>query len=129
MRILVQKFGGSSVADLECWKKVRAKVLAARGEGCKVIGCPGPPATGRPTNCWRWPTSGPDDARPAELDVLLTTGEQESVALFAMLLRDAGVNARSLLGHQLPVRTDDAHGGARILSIDARFSATRAGTV
>ena len=52
---------------------------------------------------------------------MLFRSEQESVALFAMLLRDAGVNARSLLGHQLPVRTDDAHGGARILSIDADF--------
>ena len=120
MRILVQKFGGSSVADLECMKKVRAKVLAARGEGCKVIVVLSA-RYGQTNKLLEMAYQWSDEPDPAELDVLLTTGEQESVALFAMLLRDAGVNARSLLGHQLPVRTDDAHGGARILSIDADF--------
>ncbi len=120
MRILVQKFGGSSVADSECMKKVRAKVLAARGEGCKVIVVLSA-RYGQTNKLLEMAYQWSDEPDPAELDVLLTTGEQESVALFAMLLRDAGVNARSLLGHQLPVRTDDAHGGARILSIDADF--------
>ncbi|MBQ8743754.1 MAG: aspartate kinase, partial [Mailhella sp.] len=60
-----------------------------------------------------------DEPDLAELDVLLTTGEQESVALFSMLLQDAGVKARSILGFQIPIITDDAFGSARIDSIDA----------
>ncbi|MBQ8173670.1 MAG: aspartate kinase [Mailhella sp.] len=118
MRILVQKFGGSSVADLECMKKVRGKVLAAREEGYKVVVVLS--ARAGQTNAlleraYQWS----DEPDLAELDVLLTTGEQESVALFSMLLQDAGVKARSILGFQIPIITDDAFGSARIDSIDA----------
>ncbi|MBQ8664208.1 MAG: aspartate kinase [Mailhella sp.] len=118
MRILVQKFGGSSVADLECMKKVRSKVLAAREEGYKVVVVLS--ARAGQTNAlleraYQWS----DEPDLAELDVLLTTGEQESVALFSMLLQDAGVKARSILGFQIPIITDDAFGSARIDSIDA----------
>jgi len=118
MRILVQKFGGSSVADLECMKKVRGKVLAAREEGYKVVVVLS--ARAGQTNAlleraFQWS----DEPDLAELDVLLTTGEQESVALFSMLLQDAGVKARSILGFQIPIITDDAFGSARIDSIDA----------
>ena len=118
MRILVQKFGGSSVADLECMKKVRGKVLAAREEGYKVVVVLS--ARAGQTNAlleraYLWS----DEPDLAELDVLLTTGEQESVALFSMLLHEAGVKARSILGFQIPIITDDAFGSARIDSIDA----------
>ena len=118
MRILVQKFGGSSVADLECMKKVRAKVLAAREEGYKVVVVLS--ARAGQTNAlleraYHWS----DEPDLAELDVLLTTGEQESVALFSMLLQDAGVKARSILGFQIPIITDASFGSARIDSIDA----------
>ncbi|MCQ2444378.1 MAG: aspartate kinase [Mailhella sp.] len=120
MRILVQKFGGSSVADLECMKKVRGKVLAAREEGYKVVVVLS--ARYGQTNsllerAYQWS----DEPDLAELDVLLTTGEQESVALFSMLLQDAGVKARSFLGFQIPIVTDDAFGSARIDSISADF--------
>ncbi len=60
-------------------------------------------------------SSRPD---PAEMDVLMATGEQTSVALFSMLLKDAGIKARSLLGYQIPIRTDKEFGKARILDID-----------
>ncbi|WP_298066371.1 aspartate kinase [uncultured Mailhella sp.] len=118
MRILVQKFGGSSVADLECMKKVRAKVLAAHEEGYKVVVVLS--ARYGQTNsllerAYQWS----DEPDLAELDVLLTTGEQESVALFAMLLKDAGIKARSFLGFQIPLISDDAFGNARIDEIDA----------
>ena len=118
MRILVQKFGGSSVADLECMKKVRTKVLAAHEEGYKVVVVLS--ARAGQTNAlleraYHWS----DEPDLAELDVLLTTGEQESIALFSMLLQDAGVKARSILGFQIPIITDDAFGSARIDSIDA----------
>ena len=117
MRILVQKFGGTSVANLECMKKVREKVLAARAKGFKVVVVLS--AMSGETNrllglAKEWSTS-PD---PAEIDVLVSTGEQVSVALFSMLMKDAGANTRSLLGYQVPVSTDCAHGNARILGIN-----------
>ena len=118
MRILVQKFGGSSVADLECMKKVRTKVLAAREEGYKVVvvlSARAGQTNGLLERAYQWS----DEPDLAELDVLLTTGEQESVALFSMLLHDAGVKARSILGFQIPIITDDSFGSARIDSIDA----------
>ena len=118
MRILVQKFGGSSVADLECMKKVRTKVLAAREEGYKVVvvlSARAGQTNGLLERAYQWS----DEPDLAELDVLLTTGEQESVALFSMLLHDAGVKARSILGFQIPIITDDSYGSARIDSIDA----------
>ncbi|MCT4533853.1 aspartate kinase [Halodesulfovibrio sp.] len=117
MRILVQKFGGTSVANLECMKKVREKVLAARAKGFKVVVVLS--AMSGETNrllglANEWSHS-PD---PAEIDVLVSTGEQVSVALFSMLMNDAGVRTRSLLGYQVPVSTDCAHGNARILGIN-----------
>ena len=118
MRILVQKFGGSSVADLECMKKVRAKVLAAREEGYKVVVVLSARA-GQTNSLLERAFQWSDEPDLAELDVLLTTGEQESVALFSMLLQDAGVKARSILGFQIPIVTDDAFGSARIDFIDA----------
>ncbi|MBR3881366.1 MAG: aspartate kinase [Mailhella sp.] len=118
MRILVQKFGGSSVADLECMKKVRSKVLAAREEGYKLVVVLSARA-GQTNSLLERAYQWSDEPDLAELDVLLTTGEQESVALFSMLLQDAGVKARSILGFQIPIITDDAFGSARIDSIDA----------
>src|SRR5699024_5972791 len=55
---------------------------------------------------------------PREMDVLLSTGEQVTIALLTMALQHAGVSARSCTGWQVPIRTDDAHGKARIDHID-----------
>lgn len=118
MAILVQKFGGSSVADLECMKKVRIKVRSALDKGFKVVVVLSA-RQGQTNRLLEMAHQWSDEPDPAELDVLLTIGEQESVALFAMMLRDSGINARSMLGHQVPILTDDAHGCARILSIDS----------
>lgn len=117
MRILVQKFGGTSVADIDRLKMVRGKVTAALDRGYKVLVVLS--AKSGKTNkllalASRWAES-PD---LAEVDSLLSTGEQASVTLFSMLLRDSGIKARSLLGWQIPMITDDAFGNARILSID-----------
>lgn len=119
MRTLVQKFGGTSVANLECMKQVREKVLAARAEGYKLVVVLS--AMSGETNrllalADEWSRS-PD---PAEVDVLVSTGEQVSVALFSMLMKDAGINACSMLGHQITISTDCAFGSARILDIDAK---------
>lgn len=118
MKILVQKFGGTSVADLECMKKVREKVLAGLARGNKMVVVLS--ARSGETNrllalADEW-SSTPDKA---ECDVLVSTGEQVSIALFTMLLKDAGVRARSLLGWQIPMTTDDDYGRARITDIDS----------
>lgn len=118
MKILVQKFGGTSVANLDCMKKVREKVLAGLGRGCKMVVILS--ARAGETNkllalADEW-SKTPDKA---ESDALVATGEQVSVALFSMLMKDAGVKARSFLGHQIPIVTNDDFGNARIQSIDS----------
>lgn len=117
MKILVQKYGGTSVADLECMARVRDKVLNNLDRGYKVIVVLSAMSgeTNRLVDLARKWSKRPD---PCEMDVLLATGEQTSVALFTMLLKDCGVKARSLLGFQIPIQTDRAYGKARILDID-----------
>lgn len=118
MKILVQKFGGSSVADLECMKKVRAKVLDAVAQGYKVVVVLSARA-GQTNKLVEMAYQWSDEPNPAEYDALLATGEQESIALFSMLLNDAGVKARSFLGFQVPILTDNTYTSARIVSIEA----------
>ena len=118
MKILVQKFGGTSVATLESMKMVRGKVMDGLARGYKVIAVLS--ARAGETNrllalADEW-SPAPDRA---ECDVLVSTGEQVSVSLFTMLLKDAGVSARSLLGWQIPVTTDDDFGRARIIAINS----------
>lgn len=118
MRILVQKFGGTSVADLTCMRQVQAKVEKALADGYKVVCVLSAMAgeTNRLLTLAREWSSRPD---PSEQDVLIATGEQVSVALFTMLLRDAGWKARSVLGFQMPMHTDNDYGKARIMNIDS----------
>ncbi len=117
MNIVVQKFGGTSVKNLECQRQVMQKVLRPHREGNKVIVVLS--AMSGETNrllalADEW-SNNPD---AAEVDSMVSTGEQVSCALFAMLLKQQGVKARSLLGFQAPIETDDAHGRARITDID-----------
>ncbi|WP_029895245.1 aspartate kinase [Desulfohalovibrio reitneri] len=118
MEIIVQKFGGTSVANLECMKRVREVVACKLDQGVKVAVVLSAMAgeTNRLISLAESFSTAPD---PSELDVLVTTGEQASVSLFSMLLKDAGVKARSLLGHQIQVRTSCEYGNARILDIEA----------
>lgn len=117
MRILVQKFGGTSVRDLACMKRVMEKVRKGLAEGYKLVVVLS--ARAGDTNrllalAEEW-SENPD---PAECDSLIATGEQVSTALFAMLLKDNGISARSALGFQIPINTNDEFGRARITSID-----------
>ncbi|MDO4840086.1 MAG: aspartate kinase, partial [Desulfovibrionaceae bacterium] len=97
MKILVQKFGGTSVANLECMKKVLNKVRTGLDAGYKVVAVLS--ARAGDTNkllglASEW--SATPDA--AECDALVSTGEQISIALFSMLCKDNGIKARSFLG-------------------------------
>lgn len=117
MRILVQKFGGTSVADMDRMQMVRGKVTDALHKGYKVVVVLS--AKSGKTNkllaqAARW-AQKPD---LSEVDSLLSTGEHASVVLFSLLLQENGIKARSVLGWQIPIVTDDAFGQARILSID-----------
>ncbi len=119
MALVVQKYGGTSVGNIERIKAVARRVAATRAAGHDVIVVVSAMAgeTNRLLDL-----AGKVAAQPnaRESDVLVSTGEQVSVALLAMALHDLGVPARSLLAHQVRVSTDGVFGRARIKSIDAR---------
>jgi len=115
--IVVQKFGGTSVRNLECMKQVLNNVRRPLANGDKVIVVLSAMAgeTNRLIALSKQWSQTPD---PAEMDSLVSTGEQISVALFAMMAKDEGINCRSVLGFQIPIISDDSYGRARIESID-----------
>jgi aspartate kinase len=115
--IIVQKYGGTSVANPDRIANVANRVIKGVMDGNKMVVVLSAMSgeTDRLINLAR-ELSDPPDAR--ELDVLLATGEQATVSLFSMFLRSQGVAATSLLGHQACIYTDRAYGRARIVGID-----------
>lgn len=122
MTLLVQKFGGTSVADLECINNVADKVCEAASKGHKLVVVLSAMAgeTDRLINLAQGVDPKPN-AR--ELDVLLATGEQVSIAMLAMILNKRGFPAKSFTGSQVKILTDNTHNKARIIDID-RLSLT-----
>ncbi len=122
MSRLVMKFGGTSMADLERIRKSAAIVAAEVAAGRQVAVVVSAMA-GQTNQLVAW-TDQIGPAAPGvpdsddEYDVVVTTGEQITSGLMALTLRNMGLNARSWLGWQLPIRSDDAHGKARIADID-----------
>jgi len=117
MALIVQKYGGTSVGSVERIQNVAQKVIATQKQGHQVVVVVS--AMSGETNRLVELANGTakkQDAR--ELDVLLSTGEQVTIALLAMALIDQGCKARSYTGHQVHIRTDSAHNKARILDID-----------
>jgi len=120
---LVMKFGGTSVADLERIRKVAALVEAEARSGRKVAVIVSAMA-GKTNELVAW-TDGAGTADPSvagdddEYDTVVASGEQVTAGLLAMTLRNLGTPARSWLGWQVPIITDDAHGRARIEEIPA----------
>lgn len=117
MRIMVQKYGGTSVKGLERMRLVLARVQKAHALGYKMVVALSA-MSGETNRLLAQAREFSADPDPAELDVLVTTGEQASVALFTMLAKDAGLRARSLLGHQIPITTNSNFTRARIMEID-----------
>jgi aspartate kinase len=116
MSLIVQKFGGTSVGDLERIRNVAAKVAKTYDAGNQVVVVISAMA-GVTDNLIKMADQiGPHPDR-RELDVLLATGEQTTAALLAMTLRSMNYPAQSLLGFQAEVKTDCAFGNARILNI------------
>jgi len=118
MKVVVQKFGGTSVANLERMRQVQEKIERKLNQGYKVIAVLSAMSgeTDRLLTLAEDFSAKPD---PEELDALLCTGEQSSTALFSMLMRDSGINARSVQGFQIPIYTDSFYGKARIKDINA----------
>lgn len=114
---IVMKFGGTSVADLDRIRAVAEKVRKQVEAGCEVavVVSAMSGVTNRLVGYCR-DLSPQHDER--EYDTVVATGEQVTSGLLAIALQNLGVNARSWLGWQIPLRTDDAHGKARIVSID-----------
>ena len=116
MSLIVQKYGGSSVADAESIKRVAKRIVETRKAGNDVVVAVS--AMGDTTDellDLANQVSPIPDAR--ELDMLLTTGERISMALLAMAIKDMGVEARSYTGSQAGMITDARHGSARIVEV------------
>ncbi|MDE2517370.1 MAG: aspartate kinase [Rhodospirillales bacterium] len=117
MARIVLKFGGTSVADLDRIRNVAARVAAEARAGHQIAVVVS--AMSGVTNQlvgWCQALSPLHDAR--EYDAVVATGEQVTAGLLAIALQELGVEARSWQGWQLPIRTDTAHGKARIQSIE-----------
>ncbi len=113
---VVQKFGGSSVADADSIKRVARRILATKQRGNDVVVVIS--AMGDTTDdLMDLALQVSPRPAPRELDMLLTTGERQSAALLAMALSDLGVEARSYTGSQAGVITTSQHGNARIIDI------------
>ncbi|EDP76460.1 aspartate kinase [Hydrogenivirga sp. 128-5-R1-1] len=116
MGIVVQKFGGTSVGSLERIENAARRVIQALNRGDRVIVVSSAMAgdTDRLIELARKITEFPNER---EMDMLLATGEQRAISLFAMTLRKLGYPAVSLCGWQVPIITDDVHTKARIKRI------------
>ena len=119
MAIIVQKFGGTSVADAEKIRRATKRVIKAVDKGYQVVVVAS--ARGKQTdeliaNALELNPNPPE----RELDQLLSTGEQQTVSLFAMALVAAGYDAISFTGGQIRMITDNAHTKAQIKSVDAK---------
>lgn len=116
MSTVVQKYGGSSVADLERLLSVADRIARTRHAGHDVVVVVS--AMGNTTSellaLARSVSASPDRR---ELDMLVSVGERIAMALLAIALRDRGIPARSLTGSQAGIVTDEAHGDARVLEV------------
>ena len=127
MALIVQKFGGTSVGDLDRIRNVAARVKAEVDAGHQVaVVVSAMAGTTNQLVSWARDIGPMHDAR--EYDTIVATGEQVTVGLLAIALQNLGVDARSWLGWQIPVHTDEVHGAARIARIDTGVMRQRLAT-
>jgi aspartate kinase len=115
--LIVQKYGGTSVGNIERIKNVAKKIKKAVDAGNKVVVVSSAMSgeTDRLLGLTRELSSRPD---PREQDMVVSTGEQVAIGLVAIALKELGIDAVSLTGWQVPIITDDVHTKARIKKID-----------
>ena len=120
MALVVQKFGGTSVADIDKIRNVAAKVIREKKAGNEVVVVLSAMSgeTDKLIALAHKATESPDER---EYDALISTGEQVTVTLLAMVLNSMGYRAKSFLGFQVKFLTDNAHKKARILTVDTEL--------
>jgi aspartate kinase len=117
MALIVQKYGGTSVATPERIRNVARRVARYKAMGHQIVVVVSAMSgeTNRLIALAKEVMAEPD---PRELDVMVSTGEQVTIGLTALALMELGIKAKSYTGAQVKILTDDAHGKARILDID-----------
>ena len=117
MALIVQKFGGTSVGSVERIRNVAARVKRHRDGGDDVVVVVSA-MSGETNRLIALANDITENPNPREMDVLVSTGEQVTIALLCMALQDIGCDARSYTGAQVHILTDSAHSKARIMDID-----------
>jgi aspartate kinase len=117
MALIVQKYGGTSVGSIEKIKKVAERVIEYCKKGDRLVVVLSAMA-GQTDSLIRLSKEITDTPDTRELDVLMATGEQVSVSLFAMAVKSMGYDCRSLLGFQAAIHTDQIYGKARIRKVE-----------
>ena len=118
MALIVHKYGGTSVGSVERIQAVADRVIKARDAGDQMIIVLSA-MSGETNRLLELAAGVSDRPAPRELDVLLSTGEQVTIALLSMCLEARGYPARSYTGSQVHILTDSVHNKARIMDIDA----------
>ena len=118
MAVIVQKYGGTSVADLEKIRAIARRVARTREDGNDLVVVLSAMAgeTDRLVQLANSASGGEPDRR--EYDVIVSSGEQVSVSLLSIILNSMGYTTISLLGHQVRILTDEAHSNAKILDVE-----------
>ncbi len=118
MTLIVQKYGGTSVATPEHIARVADKIIAARAQGNDLVVVVSA-MSGETNRLLGLARAVAETPVPRELDVILSTGEQVTIALLSMALQSRGCPAQSYTGAQVHILTDSMHNKARIVDIDA----------
>jgi aspartate kinase len=118
--LIVQKYGGTSVGTVERIRRVAERIAAAHQRGDRLVVVVSAMA-GETDRLVKLAKALDPQPHPREMDVLLATGEQVTIALLSIALVELGCPARSYTGAQVQIRTDSAHTKARIVSIDGRY--------
>lgn len=119
MKIIVYKFGGTSVADASCIRRAAQQIAGAVRAGYHIVAVAS--AQGKTTDLLLQKAEELADCPDSrELDLLLAAGEQVSIALLAIALQELGLSAVSLTGPQAGIHTDSAHGCAEIVALHRR---------
>lgn len=117
MAVYVQKFGGTSVGTIERIQAVAKKIKSFRDDGHDVVAVVSA-MSGETNRLLGLSSEISSDPSPRELDVLVSTGEQVTIALLSMALQELGCEAKSYTGDQIKILTDSSHTKARIKEID-----------
>jgi aspartate kinase len=120
MALIVQKFGGTSVGTVDRIRNVAARIKRTRDEGNRVVAVVSA-MSGVTDGLLKMAREVSGNPSERELDVLLATGEQQSIALVTMALRDIGVEACSITGSQAGIFTTGSHTRGRILNIEPKL--------